>query len=324
MTGSYYSLNQYVQDAYGEKLYRLSLNGGMSCPNRDGTIGTGGCIFCSEGGSGDFASDGTLPISQQIDSAKERIQKKFKGSHYIGYFQSFTNTYGSLAYLENLFSEALRHPEIRLISIATRPDCVNDDIIALLCRLKAQEWPLQSDGNITYTRKDIWLELGLQTIHEHTATLIHRGYPLSVFEDTYDRLCKAAIPCIVHVILGLPGESKADMLATIDYLAEKQISGIKLQLLHILKNTRLGDLYESNPFPVFEMEDYITFLSECLEHLPATTVIHRLTGDGPKNLLIAPLWSGDKKRVLNTLNNYLKEHDIRQGKQYSNNCRRQR
>ena len=317
MTGAYYSLNQYVQDTYGEKLYRLSLKGGMSCPNRDGTLGTGGCIFCSEGGSGDFATDGTLSISEQIELAKTRVQGKFKGSHYIGYFQSFTNTYGSVAYLEQIFSEALQSPEIRLISIATRPDCVGDDVIDLLCRLRDKEWSLQTEDGICYTRKDIWLELGLQTIHENTAAFIHRGYPLAVFEDTYRRLHASSIPCIVHVILGLPGETKADMLATIDYLAEKQISGIKLQLLHILRNTRLAEWYESNPFPVFEMEEYISFLSECLEHLPATTVIHRLTGDGPKNLLIAPLWSGDKKRVLNTLNSYLKEHDIRQGKQFS-------
>lgn len=317
MTGAYYSLNQYVQDTYGEKLYRLSLNGGMSCPNRDGTLGTGGCIFCSEGGSGDFASDGELSISEQIALAKTRVQGKFKGSHYIGYFQSFTNTYGSVPYLERIFSEALQSPEIRLISIATRPDCVGDDIVELLCRLREKEWPLQTGDGICHTKKDVWVELGLQTIHEETATVIHRGYPLSVFEDTYRRLQEVSIPCIVHVILGLPGETKADMLATIDYLAEKQISGIKLQLLHILRNTRLADLYERNPFPVFEMEEYISFLSECLEHLPATTVIHRLTGDGPKNLLIAPLWSGDKKRVLNTLNNYLKEHNIRQGRQYS-------
>lgn len=317
MTGAYYSLNQYVQDTYGEKLYRLSLNGGMSCPNRDGTLGTGGCIFCSEGGSGDFASDGMFSISEQIAHAKTRVQGKFKGSHYIGYFQSFTNTYGPVDYLERLFSETLQSPEIRLISIATRPDCVGKDVADLLCRLRQKEWPLQTEDGICYTRKDIWVELGLQTIHEETAALIHRGYPLSIFEDTYRRLQAAKIPCIVHVILGLPGETKTDMLATIDYLAEKQISGIKLQLLHILRNTQLAELYESNPFPIFEMDEYISFLSECLEHLPAATVIHRLTGDGPKNLLIAPLWSGDKKRVLNTLNHYLKEHDIRQGKQYS-------
>ncbi len=317
MTGAYYSLNQYVQDTYGEKLYRLSLNGGMSCPNRDGTLGTGGCIFCSEGGSGDFASDGMFSISEQIAHAKTRVQGKFKGSHYIGYFQSFTNTYGPVDYLERLFSETLQSPEIRLISIATRPDCVGKDVADLLCRLREKEWPLQTEDGICYTRKDIWVELGLQTIHEETAALIHRGYPLSIFEDTYRRLQAAKIPCIVHVILGLPGETKTDMLATIDYLAEKQISGIKLQLLHILRNTQLAELYESNPFPIFEMDEYISFLSECLEHLPAATVIHRLTGDGPKNLLIAPLWSGDKKRVLNTLNHYLKEHDIRQGKQYS-------
>ena len=317
MTAAYYSLNQYVQDIYGEKLYRLSLHGGMSCPNRDGTLGTGGCIFCSEGGSGDFASDGALSISEQITLAKTRVQGKFKGSHYIGYFQSFTNTYGPMPYLERIFSEALQSPEIRLISIATRPDCVGDEIVDLLCRLRSKEWPLQIGNEICYTKKDIWLELGLQTIHENTAAFIHRGYPLSVFEDAYKRLQAVAIPCIVHVILGLPGETKADMLATIDYLAQKQISGIKLQLLHILRNTQLAELYESNPFPIFEMDEYISFLSECLEHLPAATVIHRLTGDGPKNLLIAPLWSGDKKRVLNTLNHYLKEHDIRQGKQYS-------
>ena len=306
-----------MQDTYREKLYRLSLNGGMSCPNRDGTLGTGGCIFCSEGGSGDFASDGMFSISEQIAHAKTRVQGKFKGSHYIGYFQSFTNTYGPVDYLERLFSETLQSPEIRLISIATRPDCVGKDVADLLCRLREKEWPLQTEDGICYTRKDIWVELGLQTIHEETAALIHRGYPLSIFEDTYRRLQAAKIPCIVHVILGLPGETKTDMLATIDYLAEKQISGIKLQLLHILRNTQLAELYESNPFPIFEMDEYISFLSECLEHLPATTVIHRLTGDGPKNLLIAPLWSGDKKRVLNTLNSYLKEHDIRQGKQYS-------
>ena len=305
----YYSLDYYLKETFGTKVYKLALDGGMTCPNRDGTIGTGGCIFCSEGGSGDFAAKRDVSIRAQVDVAKQRVSSKMSADGpFIAYFQSYTNTYAPLAYLEQLFSEAISLPEICALSIGTRPDCLPDETIELLSRLNQE--------------KPVWVELGLQTIHEKTAEFIRRGYKLSVFEDAYHRLKAAGLSVIVHVILGLPGESKEDILDTIRYLASlehdgKHIDGIKLQLLHVLKGTDLNDIYLSGAFKTMELEEYLELVADCIQLLPQDIVIHRISGDGPKSILTAPLWSGNKRLVLNSMTKYLKEHEVWQGKEVS-------
>ena len=297
----YYSLDYYLKETFGEKLYKLSLNGGMTCPNRDGKIDNRGCIFCSRGGSGDFAASKMLSITEQIEEGKKQTAAKYKGNSYITYFQAYTNTYAPVSYLTKIFREAIDHPEVKVLSIATRPDCLSDEIIALLSELNQI--------------KPVWVELGLQTSHEETADFIRRGYPLSVFEDSVARLRKANIAVIVHTILGLPGETQDMILNTIKYLNTQDIQGIKLQLLHILKNTDLADYYEEQPFWIPTMNEYFSLLSKCICHLRPDIVIHRLTGDGPKSILIAPLWTGNKRQVLNQMQRYFKEHDIWQGKE---------
>lgn len=300
------TLSDYLKKEYGCKVYKLSLQSGCTCPNRDGTIGKGGCSFCSEGGSGDFASffltkdiNGnpiTIEenIDMQIESAKERVAAKLKGKDhkYIAYFQSFTNTYGDPNVLETIYRQALSHPEIVALSIGTRPDCLPDNIVSILKALRDEY------------NKDIWIELGLQTINEESAKHIRRGYSLPVFEDAYRRLKENNFAVIVHVILGLPGESEDDMLSSVRYLADLQprLDGIKLQLLHVLKGTDLALEYEKTHFHVFTLEEYCDLIVKCLKLLPRDIVIHRITGDGPKKLLIAPLWSANKKVVLNTIN----------------------
>lgn len=295
----YNSLNSYLRNKFGCKVYKLSLSSGLSCPNRDGKISTGGCIFCSEGGSGDFAGDSSHSIALQIEEAKEKVSKKTSSGKYIAYFQSFTNTYGSIEYLRKIFTQAINHPDIVALSIGTRPDCLPDEVIYLLKELNSI--------------KPVWIELGLQTIHESTAKLINRGYKLDCFNKAVMRLNQANIDVIVHLILGLPGESLSDILQSVDYVCSLNIQGIKLQLLHILKNTALADMYSQTPFHVFTMDEYISLIGQCIEHIPSDIVIHRLTGDGPKSLLIQPLWSGNKKLVLNTLNKYLSDNNIIQG-----------
>lgn len=297
----YYSLNAWLTGCFGEKLYKLALDGGMTCPNRDGTLGTGGCIFCSEGGSGDFAEPVHASINDQIEAAKARVAKKMTGNRYIAYFQSYTNTYAPVSYLENLFTQAVMHPDIAVLSIATRPDCLPDDVIALLSRLNRI--------------KPVWVELGLQTVHEESARFIRRGYPLSVFSLSVKKLNAAGITVIVHVILGLPGETKEMMLDTVRWVAafRPSIDGVKLQLLNVLKNTKLGEIYEKEPFPVLSMEEYISLLLCCIRLLPPDMVIHRLSGDGPKRLLIAPQWVANKKLFLNTFTKALRESGCRQG-----------
>ncbi len=290
----YISLSDYLKEKYNTKVYKLSLTSGCTCPNRDGSISTGGCIFCSEGGSGDFAAKGTS-IEKQIEDAKTLIDNKISSKippeerKYIAYFQSFTNTYGDQERLIKLFDEVLSFKEIVGLSIGTRPDCLTDEMINYLSQVNKD--------------KEIWVELGLQTIHENTARLINRGYELVVFEDAYKRLTDAGLKVVVHIILGLPGETEDDMLETVRYLADLNptLFGVKLQLLHILKGTKLAEMYEENPFHTFELEEYCNLVVSCLKLLPKETIIHRLTGDGPKKLLIAPLWSGNKKLVLNTM-----------------------
>lgn len=298
----YYALDYYLKETYHEKMYKLSLNGGCTCPNRDGTCGTRGCIFCSEGGSGDFAPEAGISVKDQLAAGKEQVSQKYHGNSYIAYFQAFTNTYAPVSHLRAMFTEAIADPEVKILSIATRPDCLSPEILALLAELNQQ--------------KPVWIELGLQTIHETTARFIRRGYGLSVFEEAVRQLRKINITVIVHVILFLPGESEADMLKTITYLNTMPVQGIKLQLLHILENTDLADVYRKTPFPVPDMETYFRVLGTCICHLRPDIVIHRLTGDGPKSLLIAPLWTGNKRLVLNSLQKYFREENIWQGKNY--------
>lgn len=298
----YHSLDYEMKHRFGEKVYRVALNGGMTCPNRDGTIGSGGCIFCSSGGSGDFAASSRLSISEQIRTQKELICQKRPVHKFIAYFQAYTNTYAPVDYLEEIFTEAIADPEVVVLSIATRPDCLPDEVLDLLERLNQI--------------KPVWIELGLQTIHEDTARFIRRGYELPCFERALKELRKRGIEVIVHTILGLPGESPERMLATIDYLNHCDIQGIKLQLLHILKHTDLADYYldETNEFRAMEMEEYIQLLIDCIEHLSPEIVIHRLTGDGPGDLLIAPLWSSRKRTVLNRIHAALRERNTWQGR----------
>lgn len=298
----YHSLDYYLRQTYQTKMYKISLDGGMTCPNRDGTLGHQGCIFCSAGGSGDFAADRSLSIPEQIEQGKSQASSKYSGNSYIAYFQAYTNTYAPVPYLQKIFTEAVRHPDIRILDIATRPDCLGEDILGLLAGLNRQ--------------KPVWVELGLQTIHPQSADFIRRGYELPVFEQAVRGLRAANIPVIVHTILGLPGEDTEQMLATVRYLNTQDIQGVKLQLLHILKGTGLADYYQSSPFPLPDMEEYFEIIGKCLCILRPDIVIHRLTGDGPKPLLIAPLWTGNKRRVLNRLQAYLKAHDIWQGKEF--------
>lgn len=304
----YNSLNHYFMSVYGEKIYKVAINGGMTCPNRDGVIDTRGCIFCSKGGSGEFAApiNAENPdISSQLDVARQRVQDKAKNGRFIAYFQPFTNTYATIDYLEKVYNEAISPEDVVGISIATRPDCLSEEVIQLLLNIRNK-----------YPEKFVWIELGLQTIHRKTAQYIRRGYETGVFEDAVKKLNAVQIPVIVHVILGLPGENRQDMLGTIEYLNTFPIFGIKLQLLHVLKETDLAIDFEERKFDVFTMEEYIDTLIDCIEHLDPRIVIHRVTGDGPKNILIAPLWSGNKKKVLNTLLKEMESRDSWQGKKY--------
>lgn len=284
----YYSFNQYLRDKFGCKVYKISLNGGFTCPNRDGTIDTRGCIFCSAGGSGDFAESPSLSITQQIENGKKRVEKKIKSGKYIAYFQAFTNTYAPIDVLREKYFEAVNHPDIVMLSIATRPDCLSSEILNLL--------------NEINKIKPVMVELGLQTIHEKTAKYIRRGYSLNVYDEAVKNLKYIGINTVVHLIIGLPFESKEDMLESVKYVCDSSIDGIKLQLLHILKGTDLEKDYQNGLFCALTMEEYLDIIKSCVEIIPKNIVIHRLTGDGAKKDLIAPLWSADKKRVLNAIN----------------------
>lgn len=296
----YYSLNEYCKNAFGDKVYRLSLNAGCTCPNRDGKLSFGGCTFCSEGGSGDFAANYNISTATQIAEAKTRIQKKTDCNKFIAYFQAYTNTYAPISHLRRVFTEALEQPEIVGLSIGTRSDCLSDEILDLLEELSSI--------------KPIWIELGLQTIHNTTHARLNTHTTVEVFDDAVTRLHAHNIPVITHIILGLPDETPEMMMETVKHVASLPVSGIKLQLLHILRGTKLAIEYENEPFPLFELEDYCDFIIDCLEILPPDMVIHRLTGDGPRKLLVAPLWSTDKKRVLNTIQKRFRERDTWQGK----------
>lgn len=281
------TVNQYCREKFGEKLYKLSLNGGFSCPNRDGTLDTRGCIFCSAGGSGDFAPSGTLSIEQQIEEAKSNVSAKYHGNRYIAYFQAFTNTYAAVERLKELFLPVILRDDIAVLSIATRPDCLGEDVLELLALLN--------------DIKPVWVELGLQSTKADTAQYIRRCYELSVYDAAVNRLNTLGIHVITHVILGLPGEQEEDMLNTVRHVVNLGSSGIKLQLLHVLEGTDLADDYRAGKFETMGLDEYIDLLKKCVALLPDDMVVHRLTGDGPKKSLIAPLWTGDKKRVINTL-----------------------
>lgn len=300
MQESYYSLNRYLQEQFGEKLYKLTLSAGCTCPNRDGTLDTRGCIFCSAGGSGDFAEKPQGSVHEQIERAKAQVQKKFKGDRYIAYFQSYTNTYGDVSQLFNIFEAAIQEDCVRAISIATRPDCLPEDVLEMLKKLQAQ--------------KPLFVELGLQTIHEKSAEFIRRGYPLSVYDEAVKKLNKIGARVVTHIILGLPGETKEQMLDTVRYVGESGAHGVKLQLLHVLCGTDLEKLYQQGVFQTMTLEEYVDLLCDCIELLPPNIVIHRLTGDAPKKLLVAPQWSADKKRVLNTIQQAFRDRNIKQGK----------
>ena len=287
------TLNSYLKNKYGKKIYKVSINAGFTCPNRDGTLGNRGCIFCSAGGSGDFAEDAALSVTEQIEQGKKRIAAKLPDKDYglIAYFQAFTNTYAPIEKLEKVYMEAAAHPEVEIISIATRPDCLGEEVLNLLGRVNEV--------------KPVWVELGLQTIHEKTAEYIRRGYPLGTYDEAVRNLKARSIETIVHVILGLPGESRKEMLETVKYVGESGVEGIKLQLLHVLENTDLADDYRAGKFECLTLDEYASLIRDALDILPANIVIHRMTGDGDKKILIAPKWSEDKKNVLNTLHRVL-------------------
>lgn len=289
----YLSFNKYLKDKFGQKVYKISLDGGFTCPNRDGKTGTRGCIFCSKGGSGDFAESREMSITEQIESGKKKVEKKIKSGKYIAYFQAFTNTYAPVEILRQKYEEAINHPDIVALSIATRPDCLGDDVLRLLDEMNKI--------------KPVFVELGLQTIHQKSAKYIRRGYDLSVYDKAVRDLKKIGVNIVVHVILGLPNESKNDMLETVKYVCESGANGIKLQLLHVIDGTDLAKDYEKGLFKTLEFDEYVNLIVKCVKIIPKDIVIHRLTGDGAKKDLIAPLWSADKKRVLNAINKALRE-----------------
>ena len=290
----YISLSQYLKNEYGEKYFKLSLSCSTTCPNRDGVCGDKGCIFCSMKGSGDFAQSALLPISTQIENAKSLVRNKSDNDRYIAYFQAFTSTYGDEKYLENVFFETINRDDIAILSIATRPDCISDNMLSVLKRL----------NNI----KPVWVELGLQSIFDSTAQYIRRGYKTQVYFDTVKKLKDIGVHIITHVIIGLPNETDDMIIETVRQVGEVT-DGVKLQLLHVLKNTDLEKEYNDRKFNTLSMEEYADILCRCISVLPENVVIHRLTGDGDKNTLISPLWTRDKKRVLNYINHRIAEYN---------------
>ena len=300
----YRSLNEYYREIFGRKTAKISLDGGFTCPNRDGTCGDRGCLFCSAGGSGDFAENAALSITEQIAQGKAQTSDKWKDPAYIAYFQAFTNTYAPVEELRRKYEEALACEGVEGISIATRSDCLPEDVLDLLEELNQ--------------KTKLWVELGLQTSDEDSAKRIRRGYPLSVFEKAVHALAERNIPVVVHVILGLPGENRETILRTIQCVNRLPIQGIKLQLLHVLSDSDLAEIYENGNYTPLTKEEYIALVGDCIAHLREDIVIHRLTGDGDKNTLLAPLWSLRKRDVLNSLHKYLKENNIRQGMSVKN------
>lgn len=299
----YNSANRFFREKFGDKVIKVALDGGFTCPNRDGTLSYGGCIFCSEKGSGDFAGDRSLDIEKQFEVSRQKMNKKWKDGKYIAYFQAFTNTHASLEYLQKIFIKASNLSDVVGIFIATRPDCITEDIAKFLGELNKKIY--------------VCIELGFQTSKGESIKLINRCYENEVFEDCIEMLNKYNIDIIVHTILGLPYESKQDMLNTVKYVSKFNISGIKLQLLHIIKDTALHKLYIKEPFKILTLEEYVDIVVSCIENLPTNIVIHRITGDGDKNTLVEPKWSLNKKVVLNSINRELNIRDTYQGALFS-------
>lgn len=298
----YHSLNYFLRDKFGEKVFKISLDGGFSCPNRDGTVSKGGCLFCSERGSGDFAGDRDFSIEKQFIDIKDMMAKKWKGGKYIAYFQAYTNTYGPVDELRKKYEAALKEDGVVALAIATRPDCLGEDVLDLLEEINKKFY--------------VWVELGLQTSSDVAAKKINRGYNLDVFEDAITRLKKRNIDFVVHSIFGLPGETKEDMLSTVDYIAHSGASGVKFHLLHLMKNTPLVKLYDKGALEFLTQEDYIEVLCKSVAMLPQDMVIHRLTGDAPRDLLIGPMWSLKKWEVLNAIDKSMVENDYYQGRDF--------
>jgi radical SAM protein (TIGR01212 family) len=295
-------LNYFLRDKFGEKVFKIALDAGFSCPNRDGTISSGGCLFCSERGSGDFAGNRKFSITKQFEDIKEMMSKKWKTGKYIAYFQAYTNTYASIEVLREKYEEAILEDGTVALAIATRPDCLDDAVLDLI----------EEYSNRVYT----WVELGLQTCNDESAKIINRGYDLLKFEEAIKGLNKRNIDVVVHTIFGLPGENKEDMLKTIEYVAHKDIKGIKMHLLHLLEHTPLEQLYKQEKLKFLEEAEYIDIICTSITMLPPDMVIHRLTGDAPRELLIGPMWSLKKWEVLNAIDSKLKELDLYQGKNF--------
>lgn len=296
----YYSYSRFLKEQFGEKVYKICLDGGFTCPNRDGTVSYGGCLFCSEGGSGEFAENAHLSITEQILSGKRQTEQKYSGHKYLAYFQAFTNTYAPVKRLRSLYYEAIQPKEIVGIAIGTRPDCLSSEIFDLLEEINQQ--------------KPVFLEMGLQTCHDSTAQFLNRGYKTKVFTQAVQECAKRGIRVTAHLILGLPGESFSMQLETIRYLNTLPIGGVKLSMLYLLKNTRLAEIYHQHPFPIFTLESYVSCVISCIEHLREDIVIERMTGDGPPDLLLAPRWSLHKRQVLNTIHQQMKAVNSFQGK----------
>lgn len=290
---NYRTLNDHYREKFGCKVYKLSLDGGFTCPNRDGTVGFGGCIFCSCYGGGEFAEGGCQSIAEQLEKAKKRVQAKNKGGKYIAYFQSFTGTYGPAERLEGLYRAAMEPEDIVGLAIGTRPDCLPDAVVALLERLNRI--------------KPISVELGLQTVHPASIRYIRRGYGNEVYFDAVRRLKAAGLDVVTHIILGLPGEDAPMTVETTRQAVRAGTDGVKFHLLHVLRGTDLHKDYAAGKFQCLSLPEYAAIVKECISVLPPNIVVHRITGDGAKRDLIAPLWSADKKRVLNYLNKVLSE-----------------
>lgn len=299
----YHTLNYFLREKFGDKVFKIALDAGFSCPNRDGTISSGGCLFCSERGSGDFGGDRRFSITNQFEDIVNMMSKKWKTGKYIAYFQAYTNTYGSIEELRGKYEEAITQEGVVGLAIATRPDCLDDAVLDLI----------QEYSHRVYT----WVELGLQTCNDESAKIINRGYRLLKFEEALIGLNKRNIDVVVHTIFGLPGESNDDMLKTIEYVSHKNIKGIKMHLLYLMENTPMVQLYENGMLDFLERDKYVEIICRSISMLPPDMVIHRLTGDAPRELLIGPKWSLKKWEVLNAIDNRLVELDLYQGKNYS-------
>lgn len=298
----YHSLNYFLRNKFDEKVFKISLDGGFSCPNRDGTISIGGCLFCSESGSGDYAGNRILSIGKQFCDIKEMMNKKWKEGKYIAYFQAFTNTYAPVEELRRKYDEAIKQEGVVALAIATRPDCLGDDVLDLLEEINKDVY--------------VWVELGLQTVSDETARKINRGYKLEVYEDAIRRLKERNIDFVTHCIFGLPGETKEDMLKSVDYIAHSGSKGIKFHLLHLMKNTPMVKLYERGELEFVSQDDYIDLICKSIAMIPEDMIVHRLTGDAPRDLLIGPIWSLKKWEILNAIDKALIDNEIYQGKEF--------